>query len=67
MKELVIDRSKWINGSLAKESELLSRDGMMCCLGFESIRCGALEEDIYQKASPARIPRDVLRCNHFYT
>lgn len=39
MEKLVIDRTKWGRGSTG--GMLLDPvTGMMCCLGFESLRCG---------------------------
>lgn len=59
MQTLVIDRSKWRNGSQDEEkygeTMLLGQDGMKCCLGFEAMRCGLTERQIRGKQSPSDV------------
>lgn len=48
---LVIYRHKWLRGT--EESVLLDPcTGMMCCLGFDSIRCGLNPSDINERDCP---------------
>lgn len=52
MRVLTIDRSIWLRGEGAMSSYLLSRDGKMCCLGFDALACGLTKGMIYDRRSP---------------
>lgn len=69
--KLVIDRSKWrFGGQDAAEDEdnstmLLNDRGLMCCLGFESIRCGVSMEYILNIPSPQQLkPLEKKKIQH---
>jgi hypothetical protein len=52
MKQLVIDRSRWLRGN-PDDSCLLDRNGKMCCLGFYLKSCGAADVELLEAGSPA--------------
>ena len=54
MKELMIQRSKWLRGEV-KSRLLRPSDGKMCCLGFYALSCGLSHEQIKDHAEPADI------------
>lgn len=50
VEEFVINRDDWARG---RQSLLLGVDGKMCCLGFFSLACGLVEDDIRELDGPA--------------
>ena len=56
MKQLIIDRKKWLHGEGSARSFLLrEEDGKMCCLGFYALSKGYSKEEILGKQSPAAL------------
>jgi len=54
MKKLTIKRSEWLHGEGPGASYLLRpTDGKKCCLGILATDCGATDEQILDKKSPA--------------
>lgn len=60
----IIDRSKWRRGgdlqleSIWGQTQLLNREGNMCCLGFVCIKDGFKKKDILEVADPSDIDPD---------
>lgn len=50
-KKFVVQRSKWLRGTVVK-SVLLDAEGRMCCLGFVSAQCGVPDEDLIEVSQP---------------
>lgn len=56
MEKLVIDRTKWGRGSTG--GMLLDPStGMMCCLGFEALRCGISSSEMSNEPMPRHLAR----------
>ena len=55
---LIIDRSKWRTGSDGPhhtgkgDTQLLNKQGFMCCLGFRCNQMGIPKKDLLNKAEP---------------
>lgn len=61
IKVLVIDRDKWLRGANELDGQLLHRrTGLMCCLGFAALACGATQGEINGKQMPWNISDRVL-------
>lgn len=53
MKILVIKEAKWLRGGdFGIESNLLTLQGDMCCLGFLGKSCGATDADLLDRGTP---------------
>jgi len=59
MTQTIIERSKWYRGKGGAESRLLREDGTMCCLGFDCIRRGIPEGELFIAPSPKSLLRSV--------
>ena len=58
MKDLVIDRKKWVRGDKGGETGLLNEGGNMCCLGFGALQCGGFSSgDIEGEGGPGCLSR----------
>lgn len=55
IKTLIIDETKWANGSNKKVALLLTNSGNMCCLGFLSKACGFKNKQLLNEAFPISI------------
>lgn len=56
MRVLTIDRTRWYRGQGDRESRLLrSKDGKMCCLGFDALACGLEEKNIIDVGFPSQV------------
>ncbi len=61
MQQLIIDRSKWRTGGTSftekvGPTQLLNREGYMCCLGFYSLQIGnKTEEEILDMTCPYQV------------
>lgn len=56
-EEFTVDRSKWCRGnkkldSVTERSCLLTKDGNMCCLGFEAKAAGFTKKELFDKSTP---------------
>jgi hypothetical protein len=58
LKEFTIKRSEWQRGKGGKNTQLLGRDDMKCCLGFFALACGVEEDAILDQGEPAEINID---------
>lgn len=73
MKELIIDRSKWRTGDNGPhktgsgDTELLNKEGFMCCLGFECLRLQLSEQDILDVGEPCDIKDESERWEEEHT
>lgn len=56
LTKLKIDRAIWCRGNInlssSGESQLLTDNGTMCCLGFVGVACGIKEKDLFDVADP---------------
>ncbi len=61
MQQLIIDRKKWRTGGASftekvGPTQLLNREGYMCCLGFYSLQVGnKTEEEILNMTCPYQV------------
>ena len=65
-KTFVIKRSLWRRGGDGEakkgfgNTQLLNKQGLMCCLGFEALGCGLTEEMIFERSGPVSVlPCDI--------
>ena len=59
--KLIIDRAKWLRGEDSWKSCLFRvEDRKMCCLGFLSLACGAVEAEITACPSPSSVCKQAL-------
>jgi hypothetical protein len=57
IKQLVIDRQKWLKGESPDQSKLLREsDRKMCCLGFYLLSCGKVEAELLDIGEPMNLP-----------
>ena len=55
--KVTIDRSKWRRGDTGSgDTQLLNKEGYMCCLGFCALAAGLTEEQIINRATPRQVP-----------
>lgn len=56
MRELVIDRARWLRGEGGTKSSLLrSSDGKMCCLGFYMLANGHTPDELEDVDAPTNV------------
>jgi hypothetical protein len=56
---LIIDRSKWRTGSHGKGiTQLLNKEGYMCCLGFRCYQMGIPKKDLLGKKAPCSLSKN---------
>jgi hypothetical protein len=55
MRKLIIKESKWYRGLGSGSRLLVPLDGRMCCLGFDSLACGATEQQILGVTFPSNL------------
>lgn len=52
MKQVIIDRAKWVNGKYGHGSNLLNSYGERCCLGFLGQACGVYDSFMRSSGYP---------------
>lgn len=63
---LVIDRSIWSTGTHGKGiTQLLNDHGYKCCLGFECLRLGCMEDEIRNEGDPCEVLKPLTNLNDF--
>ncbi len=78
MEKLIIDRSKWRTGGNPTTTNktglgftlLLNDAGFMCCLGFESLRCGIPSDKLLNTGEPGEITPEAkltIKIQHLVT
>lgn len=55
LKELRIDRRRWVRGHIGGRSALLNEEGNMCCLGFACRKEGIPEKDLKDVLNPFQV------------
>lgn len=68
--KVVIDRSKWRTGCDSENrtgegyTELLNKEGYMCCLGFCMNASKVAKKDLRSRTNPASVVRRLIKCDN---